>query len=69
MKNQLSGNEQIHKNECRERRRIEMKRRFVTLQARKSQLEHDLESIKALLLSLDKQMRHYSSYEQLSLKR
>ncbi|WP_320674604.1 hypothetical protein [Prochlorococcus sp. MIT 1341] len=51
----------------RDRRRSEMKRRFLLLQARRSNLERELDSIKLSLISLDKQMKHYAAYEQLTI--
>ncbi len=50
----------------RERRRLEMKRRFSVLQSRRSHLERELEAIKVALLSLDHQMQSYAAYEQFS---
>ncbi len=67
MKNQFSEIKETHSNDYLDRRRLEMKRRFVLLQTRRSQLERELQTIKSLLLSLDKQMQHYSSYQQLSI--
>ncbi len=55
------------KDDYRERRRLEMKRRFSVLQSRRSHLERELESIKIALLSLDRQMQSYAAYEQLSI--
>ena len=49
----------------RDRRLSEMRRRFILLQSKRSHLERELETIKSLLLSLDKQMHHYSEHEQL----
>ena len=46
-----------------ERRKQEMKRRFIMLKSRKIQLERELKSLKELLLSLDKQMHAYQAYE------
>ena len=68
MKKQLSESDHIKKDVCRERRISEMKRRHVVLQTRQSQLERELASVKLLLLSLDKQMNHYSDYEKLVIK-
>ncbi len=68
MKKNFSETDQIRNDEFRDRRRLEIKRRFMTLQARRSRLERELSSINALLASLDSQMQHYCSYEQLSLK-
>ena len=67
MKNQFLEKEETHGVDYGDRRRLEMKRRFVILQSRRSQLERELQTIKALLLSLDKQMEHYSAYKQLSI--
>ena len=67
MKNQFSETDETHGDGYVDRRRLEMKRRFVMLQTRRSQLERELQNIKALLLSLDKQMQHYSSCKQLSI--
>ena len=51
----------------RDRRRHEMKRRFLTLQSKRTHLERELEIIKASLISLDKQMKHYDAFEQLTI--
>ncbi len=67
MPNQISAIEENQHDVYGERRRLEMKRRFVMLQTRRSQLERELQTIKALLFSLDKQMQHQSSYKQLSI--
>ncbi len=55
------------RNSFRDRRRIEMKRRFILLQTKRANLERELEGIKLALISLDKQMKHYSAYEQLTI--
>ncbi len=67
MENQLSETEKIQIDAYGDRRRLEMKRRFVMLQTRRSQLERELQTIKTLLVSLDKQMNHQSSYRKLSM--
>tara|TARA_B100000131_G_scaffold296692_1_gene314789 strand:- start:120 stop:350 length:231 start_codon:yes stop_codon:yes gene_type:complete len=51
----------------REKRHIELKRRFSLLQHKRSQLERELHTIKTLLVSLDRQMQSYSDYQQLSI--
>ena len=51
----------------RNRRRLEMKRRFVQLPSKRSHLERELELINASLFSLDKQMKNYAAYEQLTI--
>ena len=51
----------------RERRRLEMKRRFGLLLSKKSSLECELDTVKRSLISLDQQMQHYEAYEQLSI--
>ncbi len=50
-----------------DRRRHEMRRRFLLLQSKRTHLERELEIIKASLISLDKQMKHYDNFEQLSI--
>ncbi len=50
-----------------DRRRQEMKRRFVILQSRRNHLERELEAIKACLISLDQQMSNYGVYKQLKI--
>ncbi len=74
MKNQSASidksqkrNSQFQKDSFREKRQIEMKRRFSLLQHRRGQLERELHTIKSLLLSLDRQMQSHSDYEQLSI--
>ncbi len=70
MKNQFKETEREPSefyNQNEDRRRLEMKRRFLLLHTRRSQLERELRTINALLLSLDKQMQHYSSCKQISL--
>ncbi len=51
----------------RERRRDEMKRRFLGLQSRRKHLEHELDVVNKCLISLNQQMENYASYEQLSI--
>ena len=79
MKTSRSKNERIEQqlsylskpslnNDYRDRRRLEMKRRFVVLQSRRSHLERELEGIKNSLVSLDQQMQSYEAYDQLTLK-
>ncbi len=55
------------KKEYQDRRRVEMKRRFGLLQSRRSHLERELEAVKGSLISLDRQMKSYAAYEQLSM--
>ena len=55
------------RNEYQDRRRVEMKRRFGLLQSRRSHLERELEAVKGSLISLDRQMKSYAAYEQLSM--
>ncbi len=57
----------VQKDFYRERRQIEMKRRFSLLQQKRAQLERELQTIKTLLISLDKQMQCSADYEQLSI--
>jgi len=64
MKNQFPEINQSH-NHDNNRQLLEMQRRFVTLQSKRSQLEHELRTINALLFSLGKDMGQYFSYEQL----
>ena len=52
----------------RERRRIEMKRRFMVLQSRRVSLERELEGVKTCLFALDKQMQSNANSEKLSHK-
>ena len=54
-------------NEYQDRRRLEMKRRFGILQSRRSHLERELEAVRKSLSSLDRQMKNYALYEQLSM--
>ena len=54
-------------NEYQDRRRLEMKRRFGILQSRRSHLERELEAVRNSLFSLDRQMKNYALYEQLSM--
>ena len=54
-------------NEYQDRRRLEMKRRFGILQSRRSHLERELEAVRNSLFSLDRQMKTYALYEQLSM--
>ena len=53
--------------EYQDRRRLEMKRRFGILQSRRSHLERELEAVRNSLFSLDRQMKNYALYEQLSM--
>ena len=57
------------KDDSRERRRLEMKRRFAVLQSRRVHLERELVAIKAALFSLDQQMKSCTGYQQLSMNR
>ncbi len=75
MKNQYSGidysgftNAQLHKDGYRERRQLEIKRRFSILQHKRGQLERELRAIKTMLFALDKQIQSFSDYEQLSIE-
>ena len=53
-------------NEYQDRRRVEMERRFDILQSRRSHLENELEAVENFLYSLDRQMKNYAIFEQLS---
>ncbi len=53
----------------RERRRLEMKRRYVGLQSRRNHLERELEAVKNCLFSLHRQMQNHAAYEQLSINK
>ena len=57
------------KDDYRDRRRLEMKRRFGILQSRRSHLERELEAVKCSLLSLDQQMQNHDAFEQLTIQR
>ena len=54
-------------NDCRQRRLQEMRRRFAGLNSRRLQLERELKAVENCLLSLDKQLQCYASFEQLSI--
>ena len=56
-----------HHNEYQDRRRLEIKRRFGILQSRRIHLERELEAVRNSLFSLDRQMKNYALYEQLSM--
>ena len=51
----------------RERRRLEMNRRFGLLLSKKRSLECELDTVNRSLNSLDQQIKHYEAYEQLSI--
>ena len=57
----------FQKDSFREKRHVELKRRFSLLQHKRGQLERELHTIKSLLVSLDRQMQSYSDYQQLSI--
>tara|TARA_B100000700_G_C14532477_1_gene618180 strand:+ start:220 stop:462 length:243 start_codon:yes stop_codon:yes gene_type:complete len=52
----------------RERRNLEMKRRFQGLQVRRDHLEKELQAVKNCLVSLDMQMKKDEAYTQLILR-
>lgn len=54
--------------EARQRRLLEIKRRFKGLQIRREHLENELQSVKNCLISLDRQMRYDASFKQLSMR-
>ncbi len=58
-----------YRDDARKRRQSEMRRRFLGLQLRRRDLEHELELVKNCLISLDKQMQSYAAYEQLSIRK
>ena len=55
----------FQKEDSRDRRRLEMKRRFGILQSRRNHLESELKAVKNSLIRLDQQIQSFSSYEQL----
>ncbi len=65
MKNQISENRQNSNDHYHIRRRVEMQRRFVYLQAKRSELEKELKQVNAVLFSLGREMEQYFSYEKL----
>ncbi len=60
-----SENKQAKKNYYLNREQIEIQRRFMTLQSKRAQLEHELRTLNALLLSLGGQMDQDLTYKQL----
>ena len=65
MKNSFSKNKDILHDDYHMRQRSELHRRFVTLESKRTQLEHDLKTVKALILSIHGEMERYFTYEQL----
>ncbi len=57
----------IHRNDFHRRRFVEMKRRSLSLQSRRSQLQKELKSIENCIFSLDKQLQNYSDFEKYSI--
>tara|TARA_Y100001968_G_scaffold326656_1_gene370185 strand:- start:338 stop:580 length:243 start_codon:yes stop_codon:yes gene_type:complete len=58
----------IWEDDSRERRSLEIKRRFQGLQVRRDHLERELQAVKNCLISLDRQMQDDASYNQLLMR-
>ncbi len=64
MNDPFSEKNRLKKDDSLSRQQNEVQRRFMTLQSRRHQLEHELRTINALLLSLGKQMDQDLAYKQ-----
>ena len=66
MKNSFSKTKYLCEDDYHNRQRSELHRRYMVLQAKRNQLEHDLSTVKTLLLSIHEEMERYFTYEQLN---
>ncbi len=60
-----SENKKTKRRHYQNRQQSEIHRRFMTLQSKRHQLEHELRTINALLLSLGNQMAQDFAYKQM----
>jgi len=65
MKNKTSTNPSNQNDDYVKRSQLEMQRRFVDLQFKRSELEKQLKIVNEVLFSLGREMEQYFSYNQL----
>ena len=65
MKNQIPAIQRIQNDDESNNSRVDMQRRFVDLQFKRSQLENELKRVNDVLFSLGREMEAHFAYEQL----
>ncbi len=66
MKNSFSKTKSLQGENYHNRQRSELHRRYMVLESKRNQLEHDLRTVKALILSIHAEMERYFTHEQLN---
>ncbi len=66
MKNSFSKIKYLQGDDYHNRQRSELHRRYMVLESKRNQLEHDLKTVKVLILSIHREMERYFTYEQLN---
>ena len=64
MKNSFSKIKYLQGDDYHNRQRSELHRRYMVLESKRNQLEHDLRTVKALILSIHGEMELYFTCEQ-----